>query len=70
MFKLKKQHPPFGSQDAPLFEGSYSEGLIEVVDGNCTVNLEATRDRLLKLGYEELLEESTPLPQVRHKKRR
>jgi hypothetical protein len=70
MFNLKKQHPPFGSEDAPLFEGSYSEGLIEVVDGNCTVNLEATRDRLLKLGYEELLEESTPLSQAKYKKRR
>jgi len=70
MHKLKKQHPPFGSLEAPLFEGSYSEGLIEVVDGNCTVNLEATRDRLLKLGYEELLEERTPLTRPKSKNRR
>jgi len=70
LYRLKKQHPPFGSPDAPLFEGSYSEGLIEVIDGNCAVNLEETRDRLLKLGYEELLEESTPLPRLKPKKRR
>ena len=70
MFRLKKLQPPLGVQDAPILEGSYSEGLIEVIDANCTLNLEETRDRLLKLGYEELLEESIPLSGMKHKKRR
>ena len=70
MHRLKKQQPPFGSREAPVFEGSYSEGLIEVIDGNCTVNFAETRDRLLKLGYAELLEDPTPAPQPKQRKRR
>ncbi|MBI4395917.1 MAG: hypothetical protein HY548_02395 [Elusimicrobia bacterium] len=60
MFRLKKLHPPFGTPDAPQFESSYSEGMIPVVDGLCEVQLPETRDRLLKLGYEEVQEESAP----------
>jgi len=70
MYRLKKQHPPFGSPEAPVYEGSYSEGLIKVVDGNCAVSLADTRDRLLKLGYEELPEESDPESTSKPKKRR
>ncbi|MFA6433757.1 MAG: hypothetical protein WCW52_03595 [Elusimicrobiales bacterium] len=54
MFRLKKLHPPFGSRDYPIFESSYSEGLIKVVDGLCEVRQPETRDRLLKTGYEEI----------------
>lgn len=70
MYKLKKLQPPYGSREAPVYEGSYSEGLIEVIDGNCTVSLDATRDRLVKLGYAEILEEPTPEPQSKPRKRR
>ena len=70
MHRLKKIAPPYGSRETPVYEGSYSEGLIEVIDGACTVNLEETKDRLLKLGYEELLEESAPLPRLKPRKRR
>lgn len=54
MFKLKKLHAPFGSEDNPLLEASYAEGEIRVVGGLCEVRLPETRDRLLKLGYVEL----------------
>lgn len=53
MFRLRKVYPPFGSVDNPLVESSYSEGLITVVDGLCEVQLPETRERLLKLGYED-----------------
>lgn len=56
MFRLRKLHPPLGTADNPLIESSYSEGLIMVVDGLCEVQLPETRDRLLKLGYEEVAE--------------
>ena len=55
MFSLKKIHPPFGSVDNPLIEASYSEGEIRVLDGLCKVRLPETRDRLLKIGYEEVM---------------
>lgn len=58
MFKLKKLHPPFGSQDNPFIEASYSEGAIPVVDGLCEVRLPETRDRLLKTGYVETTPET------------
>ena len=64
MFKLKKLHPPFGSRDNPVIEASYSEGAIEVVDGTCRVRLPETRDRLIKLGYEEMLCEPIPTPKA------
>ncbi len=51
MFKLKKLHPPFGSEDNPLLEASYAEGEIRVVGGLCEVRLPETRERLLKTGY-------------------
>ncbi len=54
MFKLKKIHPPFGSADNPVIEASYSEGEIPVIDGLCKVRLPETRDRLLKIGYEQI----------------
>lgn len=57
MFKLKKLHPPFGSGDNPFIEASYSEGAIRVIDGSCEVRLPETRDRLVKLGYEEVASE-------------
>lgn len=56
MFKLKKLYPPFGTKDSPVIEASYSEGIIEVVDGICEVRFPETRDRLVKLGYEEIKE--------------
>lgn len=58
MFRLRKVYPPFGSVDNPLIESSYSEGLITVVDGLCEVRLPETRDRLLKIGYEEVMEQA------------
>ena len=54
MFHLRKLHPPFGTADAPLLESSYSEGLVNVVNGLCQVQQVETRDRLLKMGYEEV----------------
>ena len=61
MFQLRKLCPPLGSAVNPLFEASYSEGLIPVVEGFCNVRLPESRDYLLKLGYEEinLLDPST-----------
>ena len=58
MFKLKKLYPPFGSQDNPIIEASYSEGAVHVVDGSCEVRLPETRDRLLKMGYVEQPQEA------------
>ena len=72
MFTLKKLHPPFGTRDAPVHEASYSEGIISVVDGLCSVKNLDSRDYLLKMGYREAVpaegggvdadkaEESTP----------
>lgn len=57
MFKLRKLHPPLGSPDNPVLEASYAEGEIRVVGGLCEVRLPETRDRLIKLGYEELASE-------------
>jgi hypothetical protein len=54
LFRLKKLHPPFGSKIVPQYESTYSEGLIKVVDGVCEVAKEASRDYLLKIGYEEI----------------
>ncbi len=56
MIRLRKIEPPFGTADNPQYESSYSEGLITVVNGLCEVHLPETRDRLLKLGYEEVSE--------------
>lgn len=58
MFKLKKLHPPFGSEDNPLLEASYAEGEIRVVGGLCEVRLPETRERLLKMGYADEKERS------------
>ncbi len=60
MFKLKKLHPPFGSPDNPVIEASYSEGEIRVVDGLCKVRLPETRDRFLKIGYEQVVKAEAP----------
>ena len=60
MFKLKKLHEPFGTPDVPQYETAYSEGLIPVVNGICEVRQPETRDRLVKLGYEEITEEMVP----------
>ena len=57
MFRLKKLHPPFGTAEAPQYESAYSEGMIKVVDGFCSVEKEPTRDYLLKIGYEEVEKE-------------
>lgn len=65
MFRLKKLHPPFGTVEAPQYESSYSEGLIKVVDGICEVQREASRDYLLKIGYEPVeLEEAAVGPSL------
>ncbi len=61
MFRLRKLHPPFGTSEAPQFEASYSEGMIPVVDGICLVRLPETRDRLTKIGYEEVHEPPSPV---------
>jgi hypothetical protein len=53
MFKLKKLEEPFGTPDNPMYEASYRDGMIRVVDGLCEVRFPETRDRLLKLGYAE-----------------
>lgn len=53
MFTLKKLHPPFGTRAAPVCEASYSEGIIPVVDGLCSVKNRDSRDYLLKMGYRE-----------------
>lgn len=60
MIRLRKTAPPLGTADNPQYESSYSEGLIPVVDGFCEVRLPETRDRLTKLGYEEV-EEAAPV---------
>ncbi len=65
MLKLKKLYPPFGSQDNPIIEASYSEGAVHVVDGSSEVRLPETRDRLLKIGYVE-----TPPETEKHGKAR
>lgn len=70
MFRLKKQHPPFGTKDAPVIEASYAEGTVEVIDGQCTVKLPETRDRLLKTGYEEMATDEPAPPNGKGKKRR
>lgn len=59
MFKLKKIHEPFGTPESPQYETSYSEGLIPVVNGLCEVRLPETRDRLVKIGYEEVAEDAS-----------
>ena len=69
MYRLKKLHPPFGSTDMPVYEGSYSEGLIPVIDGNCTVKLQETRDRLLKMGYADVQEDEQAVPHKSRKRR-
>ena len=53
MFKLRKLEEPFGTPDNPMYEASYRDGMIKVVDGQCEVRFPETRDRLLKLGYAE-----------------
>ena len=60
MFHLRKKRPPFGTEESPLWEHAYSEE-VKVVDGLCHVEHEATRDYLLKNGYEEVETEETEL---------
>ena len=62
MFKLRKLHPPFGTQESPITEASYSEGEVRVVDGLCDVRLPETRDRLLKMGYQDEVSAEGPHP--------
>jgi hypothetical protein len=54
LFRLRKLHPPFGTAEVPQYESAYSEGMIKVVDGVCSVAHEASRDYLLKIGYAEM----------------
>jgi len=56
MFRLRKKNPPFGTDESPIMEYTYSEQ-VRVVDGNCRVQFESTRDFLLKTGYEEIRED-------------
>ena len=53
MYRLRKKRPPFGTAETPLYEHAYSEE-VKVVDGVCEVQNEATRDYLLKMGYDEI----------------
>jgi hypothetical protein len=64
MFQLRKLCPPLGSAVHPLYEASYSEGLIPVVEGFCNVRLPESRDYLLKMGYEEI---NLPDPAIERK---
>ena len=62
MFQLRKKRPPFGTQESPILEYAYSEQ-VKVVNGLCDVQLGATRDYLLKMGYEDVeLEEALISP--------
>jgi len=58
-FRLKKLHPPFGTELSPLWEFGYDEE-VRVVDGLCEVRSPALRDRLLKMGYEPAAEDAPP----------
>lgn len=51
MFRLRKIHPPYGTEVTPVWEPAYSEQ-VKVVSGLCEVRETATRDYLLNLGYE------------------
>ena len=53
MYRLRKKRPPFGTAESPLWEHAYSEE-VKVVEGLCEVKNEATRDYLLKMGYDEI----------------
>ena len=59
-FRLRKQNPPYGTEDSPQWEFAYSEQ-VKVVDGLCDVESPSTRDYLVKLGYEEVTELSEPV---------
>ena len=56
MFKLRKTDPPLGTEAAPLYEATYSEGLIKVVDGFCEVRDKDSRARLIELGYHDTVD--------------
>ena len=56
MFRLRKKRPPFGTEASPIMEYAYSEQ-VKVVNGLCEVHHQATRDYLLKIGYEEVEQE-------------
>lgn len=56
MFHLRKKRPPLGTEESPIWEYAYSEQA-RVVNGLCHVEQEATRDYLLKIGYELVEEE-------------
>lgn len=53
MYRLRKKRPPFGTEESPILEYAYTEQ-VKVVNGLCDVENEATRDYLLKMGYEEI----------------
>lgn len=53
MFKLKKQKPPFGTSESPIYEAHYSEGSIRVIDGVCEVKRPEAREYLRMIGYED-----------------
>ena len=62
MYRLRKKRPPFGTEESPILEYAYSEQ-VKVVNGLCEVQHEATRDYLLKMGYEEVaVEEAAVSP--------
>lgn len=61
MFKLRKIHPPYGTDVTPVWEPAYSEH-VKVVNGLCEVREPATRNYLLNLGYE--LMDETPSEQA------
>lgn len=54
MFKLKKLEHPLGTEAAPLYESTYTEGIIKVVDGFCEVKDEDSRNVLRMRGYAEV----------------
>lgn len=62
MYRLRKKRPPFGTEESPILEYAYSEQ-VKVVNGVCDVQNDATRDYLLKMGYEEIeVEEASVAP--------
>lgn len=60
MHKLRKIHPPYGTEATPFWEFAYSEQ-VKVVNGLCEVELPATRDFLLNMGYQ--LVDASPVPE-------
>jgi len=58
-FYLRKKHPPFGTPASPLWEFAYDER-VKVEGGLARCQSPATRDRLVRMGYEVVGPEAPP----------